>query len=187
MALALAAVLPMAANANDLVQGSGRVHGAWCAKALKLVLDDRRVFEIEPQFAKLIDKTVDVRNGTVRRSVCSMAPLLAADIVAAAPRPTAELTLPSGQWSARAREIDALARRHPYARFHFRLTGPAAATDAARVGLQLARTNPSLLARSAIEPDAGNAPPAGWRVRHANNDDHAATADDVDRLLAGRR
>lgn len=184
LALALLVSPPSLGQPNETVEGTGQVHGPWCRKALRLVLDNGRQFEIDPRFASLRGTPVDVRDGVVSKTGCGMALTLSANIVTATPRSTIELTFNSTEWATRAREIDALSRRFPDSRFHLRVTGNSAAVDAARIGLHIAKVQPTLLQRTVIEPAVGA---SGWRVRYGKSNDHATSVEDVDRLLAARR
>ena len=169
--------------AQEVVEGSGRIEGRFCQQAARLILDDGRYFEVEPQLARN-PTTVEVRDGRVQDTVCGQAQRLVASIVAAPARPTVELTLAGNEWGVRAKEIDTLSKRFTTARFHFRVTGPNADDLAVRIAMQILEQRPDLMARSSVEPGSGA---SGWRVRVGARSEHAASADDVDRMLAAVR
>lgn len=168
---------------QEVVEGSGRIEGRFCQQAARLILDDGRYFEVEPQLART-STTVEVRDGRVQDTVCGQAQRLVASIVAAPARPTVELTLAGNEWGVRAKEIDTLSKRFTTARFHFRITGPNADDLAVRIAMQILEQRPDLMARSSVEPGSGA---SGWRVRVGARSEHAASADDVDRMLAAVR
>lgn len=168
---------------QEVVEGSGRIEGRFCQQAARLILDDGRYFEVEPQLARN-PTTVEVRDGRVQDTVCGQAQRLVATIVAAPARPSVELTLAGSEWSARANEIDTLSKRFTTARFIFRVTGPNADDLAVRIALQILEQRPDLMARSSVEPGGGA---SGWRVRIGARSEHAASADDVARMLAAVR
>lgn len=168
---------------QEVIEGSGRIEGRFCQHAARLVLDDGRYFEVDLQLARNFT-TVEVRDGRVQETLCGQAHRLLANKVAAPARPTVELTFSESEWSSRAKEIDNLSKRFTNARFLFRVTGREADDVAVRIAMQILEQRPDLMARSSVEPGGGA---SGWRVRIGARSEHAASADDVARMLAAVR
>ena len=189
---ALGGIAGVGADEPPTVDGYGRIDGLYCAAAARLVLDDGRHFEVAASFAT--GAFVDVRGAALDAPVCGRARRLSGGVVPVPARPAIELTVPVAEWAQHAGDVDALARRFTNARLRLRvLAADTAAAQAAalQIGTQWLQQRPELMVRSIIVPLAADGAARGWRVAFDAFDDtrsiHAATADDVVRLLSAAR